>query len=108
MKDFTLVLLPPTVFELKNPEGAITRVYVTTTGDKVYGTHPREIGQPMFACEVMAISGYQGFILNFLVGVGKNMCIEPRPLGGCGAMLPQEILEILGGGGSQCPPPPSV
>ena len=32
---------------------------------------------------------------NFLVGVGKNMCIEPRPLGGCGAMLPQEILHAL-------------
>ena len=27
-------------------------------------------------------------------GGGKNMCIEPRPLVGCGVMLPQEILEI--------------
>ena len=36
----------------------------------------------------------QGFIQNFSVGVEKNMCIEPRPLGGCGVMLPQKILVL--------------
>ena len=28
------------------------------------------------------VHNYQGFIQNISVGVGKNMCIEPRPLGG--------------------------
>ena len=36
----------------------------------------------------------QGFIQNFSVGVGKNVCIEPRPLGVCGVMLPQEIRNL--------------
>lgn len=39
----TLTSPSSNIFELKNPEGAITRVYVTTTGDKVYGIQTREI-----------------------------------------------------------------
>ena len=48
----------------------------------------------------LPVGGYthnspQSFIQNFSVGVGKNMCIESRPLGGYGVMLHQEILEIF-------------
>ena len=32
------------VFQLGNARGAVTRVYVTTTGDKVYGFIPPDIG----------------------------------------------------------------
>ena len=56
------------------------------------------MGRPLFIivgnCSIEGRArANEGFIQNFLVGVGKT-CIEPRPLGGCGVTLPQEILEI--------------
>ena len=36
----------------------------------------------------------QGFMQNFSVGVGKMMCVEPRPLGVCEGMLPQKSFEV--------------
>jgi len=33
------------VFELESPKNVVTRVYVTTTADKVYGMPPRDVGE---------------------------------------------------------------
>ena len=50
---------------------------------------------PLFTDNILSANNImQGFIQNFLVGVGKKHVHRATPSRGCGVMLPQEILEI--------------